>query len=537
MPSRADRCIETIKTQCRILTQEKIPFIFSSKPARNVVSFGTKFSLEKFQEHENTFKIAFNDDIKKMCDPEDDDEDVHHTHGADDLEKMKTPLSLANHDEIKKYGRYLILKDHMQRFPTSLERNIKYGHAEWEASFWPNDMLNWRDITKNFSNIRINDFPGKTSILDVLREAIKRGLTSKGINPENHYDPSLFGKDEENKRKRNRGIHVPQERVQERLVDYDDSAEQSDSSNSSTFQPRRPNLRILRDTSSSSSEPDPYETSNVEAQEEQINAGLSETSPTNAPERPHLINRLLPPSRLGAVDPDDPLEVDAFIASVRTSLFPGEIDDNDNGEEQEQHAGQHEEQYQRHEEPEQASRQSNSSDYTPHNDQQNCPYSGNASSSSSSPNYTSPSCHSSSSNSFNVTGRPQRLRKRKVIFDNSEPTKTKRRKTALTESIERLIRPPTENQKRKEREEQEKQEQRRLRQEAHRKEMEQLDEAAEQFRRRRDRENEISKELQIQANHLRENLSEKDIRIMFKNNLRYFKKIETGLEQSWRHKM
>ena len=219
MPSKADRCIETIKTQCRILTQEKIPFIFSSKPARNVVSFGTKFSLEKFQEHENTFKIAFNDDIRKMCDPEDDDEDVHHTHEADDLEKMKTPLSLANHDEIKKYGRYFILKDHMQRFPTSLERNIKYGYAEWEASFWPNDMLNWRDITKNFSNIRINDFPGKTSILDVLREAIKRGLTSKGINPENHYDPSLFGKDEENKRKRNRGIHVPQERVQERLVD------------------------------------------------------------------------------------------------------------------------------------------------------------------------------------------------------------------------------------------------------------------------------------------------------------------------------
>ena len=81
-----------------------------------------------------------------------------------------------------------------------------------------------------------------------------------------------------------------------------------------------------------------------------------------------------------------------------------------------------------------------------------------------------------------------------------------------------MIRPPNENQKRKEREEQEKQEQRRLRQEAHRKEMEQLDEAAEQFRRRRDTENEISKELQIQANHLRENLSEKDIRIMFKNN-------------------
>ena len=46
---------------------------------------------------------------------------------------------------------------------------------------------------------------------------------------------------------------------------------------------------------------------------------------------------LLVPS---AVDLDDPLEVDAFIAGVRSSLFPGELDDNDNGEEQQQHAHQ-----------------------------------------------------------------------------------------------------------------------------------------------------------------------------------------------------
>ena len=327
MPSRADRCIETIRTQCRILTQEKIPFVFSAKPARNVVSFGTKFSLEKFEEQKPTFEIAFNNDIKKMCDPEDDDEDMNQRNEAEDMENMKTPLSLANHDEIKKYGRYIIVKDHMEHFPASLERNIKYGHEEWEASFWPNDMLKWGDITKNFSNIRINDFPGKASIIDVLREAIKRGLTSKGINPEKHYDPSLFGKVAENKRKRNRGIHVPQERLEERLVDYADSDEQSDTSNGSTFQPRRPNLRIVRDSSSSSSEPDPYDGSNVEAQEELINAGqfseeeivqptspthtpetsqnvdvseegIPAASPTQIPERPHLITHLLSPNRL-----------------------------------------------------------------------------------------------------------------------------------------------------------------------------------------------------------------------------------------------
>ena len=36
---------------------------------------------------------------------------------------------------------------------------------------------------------------------------------------------------------------------------------------------------------------------------------------------------------------------------------------------------------------------------------------------------------------------------------------------------------------------------------------------------------------------LRKNLSERDIKMIFKANLRYFKQIESGLEGSWRHKM
>ena len=167
MPSRADRCIETIRTQCRILTQEKIPFVFSAKPARNVVSFGTKCSLETFEEQKPTFEIAFNNDIKKMCDPEDDDEDMNQRNEAEDMENMKTPLSLANHDEIKKYGRYIIVKDHMERFPASLERNIKYGHEEWEATFWPNDMLKWGDNTRKIAEERIMNLGGSIYTEDI----------------------------------------------------------------------------------------------------------------------------------------------------------------------------------------------------------------------------------------------------------------------------------------------------------------------------------------------------------------------------------
>ena len=48
---------------------------------------------------------------------------------------------------------------------------------------------------------------------------------------------------------------------------------------------------------------------------------------------------------------------------------------------------------------------------------------------------------------------------------------------------------------------------------------------------------EFSDELRVQNDKLRSNLTEHSVKIMFKNNLKYFKKIEMGLQKSWRHKM
>ena len=39
------------------------------------------------------------------------------------------------------------------------------------------------------------------------------------------------------------------------------------------------------------------------------------------------------------------------------------------------------------------------------------------------------------------------------------------------------------------------------------------------------------------ADQLRKNLCEKSLKIMFRNNLKYFKNIQKGLEKSWRHDM
>ena len=47
----------------------------------------------------------------------------------------------------------------------------------------------------------------------------------------------------------------------------------------------------------------------------------------------------------------------------------------------------------------------------------------------------------------------------------------------------------------------------------------------------------FSKELQVLSENLRKNLDEKSIKMIIKNNMKYFKKIEMGLVKSWRNKM
>ena len=100
-------------------------------------------------------------------------------------------------------------------------------------------MLVWSENRKNFSNIKTQDFTGKLSILDVLREAIKRGLVASGVDPENYYDKNIFTKEMEMKRKRNRGMHVQPEILDDEKSEGDPVDPDSDESGRS-FRPRRP---------------------------------------------------------------------------------------------------------------------------------------------------------------------------------------------------------------------------------------------------------------------------------------------------------
>ena len=192
MPTKAEKAIAIIKNQCSLLSKMKVPFIFGAKPALKIISFGTKHSKELFTSKQEEFDDSFKEDILYLCIPAHVDDSTNIVEDNQAYEKMKTPLSLANAGEVKKYARHIILEDFKKRNPKSKEYQIKYGSADWEASFWPTDLMAWSSLSENFSNIKKKDVPGNNSINDILKKAISNALEAKELDPETFFDTKAF---------------------------------------------------------------------------------------------------------------------------------------------------------------------------------------------------------------------------------------------------------------------------------------------------------------------------------------------------------
>ena len=211
MPARADKSIEIIQRHLNALCDLKVPFLFCARPRKEMIYRGTMNCIKVFDEHKRVFEEALKADIKLLCQPSNPDNIVvvQNTETFE-LERMKTPLSLANTDELRQYIRYLIMLEHRENFPESKEKQIKYGKDEWKTSFWPQELMPWEKVVKNFSDMKNDDVPGKTTMVQVLREAVKRALIGRNVDPEDYYDSS-FDKKKDVKRKRIRGINsVPE---------------------------------------------------------------------------------------------------------------------------------------------------------------------------------------------------------------------------------------------------------------------------------------------------------------------------------------
>ena len=385
MSSNIVDVISIKESQCQILTKYKIPFVFSSKQINTIVSFGSKNAKELVDTMVFDFEEAFKKDILDTDMEECNDSAAK----CNSYDKMKSPLSLANANEVRNYARYLIVKDFQERNPNSKGNKIKYGEPSWEAQFWPNDMLVWTSISKNFSTIKKSDFSGKLSISDVLKKLIKNALELRGEDPEKFYDKNGFDLKTEKARKKNRGILEQKDNPKE-IIDLVNEQVKNAQLNSNEEQDISPCSGISQHQSSCTS------------------------------------NLLPKPSS--------------------TNLQQG----------------------------------TSSSDST-----------------------------------------SKSISSRRLICRN--------------DTVERLLKVPSESAQRKEREHQEKVKEFETEFRMIEKEMEDLEKKKKAMEEKRQRKEIEIIDLQIQSDNLRQNLKEKDIKKIFAVNLRYFKKIKLGLENSWRH--
>ena len=406
MPTRIDRAMTAIKVNVEILKKDKIPFIFAAKP-KNTVTHGTTYAMEFFNRNVNEFEEAFVRDVRDMCDIAGADGDANAPVDAqdDEIMRMKAPLRLANNNEIRDYARYLIVRDRSMRIPESNNKRIKYGEESWKPSFWPDEMFCWSSSRKNFSDVKIRDFPGNISILDVLREAIKRCLERAGKDPENYFDNQGFTDEIRNKRIRNRGIY------QEHIMEDNEMQEPREvvaAEEGAVFVPRRPNMYANQD--------------NGEREEEE------ETEPVGNNDDIDDIG-----------DIGDELDVDNYIRNVRENDATTQSANNE-------------------------AEETESAQQTLRRSKRNITlvsYSVSSKSdlsTESEPSYA-PSlasiAESTLSNSSTTLRRSKRTQKRKIVFDNSDNLlkKLKRRqKNIISESLERLIRPPSKATQQKEQE-------------------------------------------------------------------------------------
>ena len=94
------------------------------------------------------------------------------------------------------------MHDQIER--TGLGGTIKFGHPDWEPSFWPSHLWNWTDIKCNFKNLSSHDFPNSSremGLLEFYKLCIKQSLELQGLDPETFYSGERTGEELEFRRK------------------------------------------------------------------------------------------------------------------------------------------------------------------------------------------------------------------------------------------------------------------------------------------------------------------------------------------------
>ena len=547
MASTVQNSFSTIEKQCNILKSFGIPCIFSSNQEDRIFFFGTPNATDIFKQKTLEIKKAFGKDIEDMKNAE-----------KDIYLKLQAPLSLSNANEVKKYARYLIVEDFKKRNSNMKISRIKYGDPVWEPTSWPNNDLSWTSV-KNFSELRKSEISGNLSINDVLKTFIENTLKLTGVDPELFYDKNVFDVKTEKARKKNRCIKMTDEDTGNISNDsqansacnaqevHSDNSEKEPNSASNTEEPH-------------SASHNPEELCSSNDQEALIAHNGQDTNGAKNDQEPLLASNLQEPNctsndqevlsasndqetLYASNDQEAPSSSNCRGAlSGRNMQEPGSVGNDQEalGASNDEVAlgaciGQEPFSAQNDEEPLKARNGQNPCAASDAQEQR---------STSNAQELCASLASEKSSLQESIISFTTVCESNKDSSIKTDSSETSQSLTNLMErngTLDKLLEIPPQSVQRAEREQQEKldafQARRAEEADAHKQDMDRMDEG-EKLRIEKQKEKELEIiEIQIQSDHLRQNLTETQIKKIFHANRKFFKNVSLGLQPAWRHRL
>ena len=204
---------DIIKSQKQLLKYHNTASLFSYRSKVGQVQTGSNHVVEKFRndfEHDANWIEAFEADDDELVNGQqqhDDEEDELNGARSSILpEKLMAPVNLLKYSELWAWLTNEILKEYWSK--GGKLRCVKFGHRDFEPSFWLGNIWPWSSVYKHPKDLRKEDYEGPGTLTEYLKDVVRNRLDMLGINPE-MWVTEKFGEKERKKRERNRKKNEP----------------------------------------------------------------------------------------------------------------------------------------------------------------------------------------------------------------------------------------------------------------------------------------------------------------------------------------
>ena len=199
---------EILKLQKLLMKEHKTASLFTYSSKFGLMRFGSDNVVEKFKEESDDWIEVFEKDDEELINDiqiqnESDTDDAMLNDARASLLPTKLPalVSLMKYEELWKWISQEALKEHWRNGGQS--KCIKWGHAEFEPSFWLGEVWDWQSITKHPKDLSRASYTGPGNMTEFLKKVVMNKLGMLGINPD-MWISEKFTDEEKKRRERSR---------------------------------------------------------------------------------------------------------------------------------------------------------------------------------------------------------------------------------------------------------------------------------------------------------------------------------------------